>query len=114
MGNTHYLPIEYYLLRAKIDNWTQTDSYAFFRFMDWSMSGAHEMELINHLVHDVPGKVAFDLYYKSSTYDYPYFNETYIFKDFLKKHNLTTANGIPLNLYDFIQNMKVPDIKYIK
>jgi len=111
-ANTHYLPIEYYLLRAKFENWTQVDSYAFFRFMDWSMSGVHEMELINHLVHDILGKDAFDLYYKSSTYDYPYYNETYISKDFLKKHNLTTPNGIPLNLDDFVQNMKVPDIKY--
>ena len=30
--------------------------------MDWSMSGVHEMELINHLVHDILGKDAFDLY----------------------------------------------------
>ena len=111
-ANTHYLPIEYYLLRAKFENWTQVDSYAFFRFMDWSMSGVHEMELINHLVHDILGKKAFNLYYKSSTYDYPYFNETYISKEFLKEHNLTTVNGIPTNLDDFIQNIEVPDIKY--
>ena len=111
-ANTHYLPIEYYLLRAKFENWTQVDSYAFFRFMDWSISGVHEMELINHLVHDILGKKAFNLYYKSSTYDYPYFNETYISKEFLKEHNLTTVNGIPTNLDDFIQNIEVPDIKY--
>ena len=41
------------------------------------MSGLHEMELINHLVHDVLSKDAFDLFYKSSTYDCPYFNETF-------------------------------------
>ena len=111
-ANTHYLPIEYYLLRAKFENWTAVDSYAFFRFMDWSMSGDHEIELISHLVHDILGKSAFDLFYKTVTYDYPYFNETYISKEFLIKNNLTTKNGIPLNLDDKIENMKVPDIKY--
>ena len=111
-ANTHYLPIEYYLLRAKFENWTAVDSYAFFRFMDWSMSGDHEIELISHLVHDILGKSAFDLFYKTVTYDYPYFNETYISTEFLIKNNLTTKNGIPLNLDDKIENMKVPDIKY--
>ena len=111
-ANTHYLPIEYYLLRAKFENWTQVDSYAFYRFMDWSMSGDHEIELISHLVHDILGKKAFDLFFKTVTYDYPYFNETYISKEFLQKNNLTTKTGIPTNLDDFIQNMKVPDIKY--
>ena len=111
-ANTHYLPIEYYLLRAKFENWTQVDSYAFYRFMDWSMSGDHEIELISHLVHDILGKKAFDLYFKTVTYDYPYFNETYISREFLQKNNLTTKTGIPTNLDDFIQNMKVPDIKY--
>ena len=109
-ANTHYLPIEYYLLRAKFENWTQVDSYAFYRFMDWSMSGDHEIELISHLVHDILGKKAFDLYFKTVTYDYPYFNETYISKEFLQKNNLTTKTGIPTNLDDFIQNMKVPAI----
>ena len=111
-ANTHYLPIEYYLLNAKFENWTQVDSYAFFRFMDWSMSGVHEIELISHLVHDILGKKAFDLFYKVLTYDYPYFNETYITKEFLQKNNLTTKTGIPLNLDNFVSKMGVPDIKY--
>ena len=111
-ANTHYLPIEYYIIGAKFENWTQVDSYAFFRFMDWSMSGDHEMELFSHLIHDILGKSAFELYYKSLVYDYPYFNETYISKDYLKKHNLTTENGIPLNMDNFIQKMKIPEIKY--
>ena len=111
-ANTHYLPIEYYLLRSKFENWTMEDSYSFYRFMDWSMSGVHEMELISHLVHDILGKEAFDLFYKSITYDYPYFNDTYITKEFLQKNNLTTPNGIPENLDDYIQKMGVPDIKY--
>ena len=111
-ANTHYLPLEYYLLGIKFENWTQVDSYSFFRFMDWSMSGDHEMELISHLVHDILGKSAFDLYFKTITYDSPYFNETYVTKEFIKKHNLSTKNGIPSNLDDFIQNMPTPDIKY--
>jgi len=111
-ANTHYLPIEYYIIGAKFENWTQVDSYAFFRFMDWSMSGDHEMELFSHLIHDILGKSAFELYYKSLVYDYPYFNETYISEDYLKKHNFTTENGIPLNMDNFIQKMKIPEIKY--
>jgi penicillin amidase len=47
-ANTHYLPIEYHLLRAKFENWTQVDIYAFARYIDWSMSGDHLMELFNH------------------------------------------------------------------
>ena len=111
-ANTHYLPIEYYIIGAKFENWTQVDSYAFFRLMDWSMSGDHEMELFSHLIHDILGKSAFELYYKSLVYDYPYFNETYISEDYLKKHNFTTENGIPLNMDNFIQKMKIPEIKY--
>ena len=111
-ANTHYLPIEYYLLNAKFENWTQLDSYAYFRLMDWSMSGDHEMELISHLINDILGKNAFELYYKTLTYDYPYFNETYVSKEYLKKNNLTTKNEIPLNLDDFLQNIKIPEIKY--
>ena len=111
-ANTHYLPIEYYLLRAKFENWTQVDSYAYFKLMDWSMSGDNEMELINHLINDILGKNAFELYYKTLIYDYPYFNETYVSKEFLKKHNLTTKTEIPLNLDNFIQKLKIPEIKY--
>ena len=111
-ANTHYLPIEYYLLNAKFENWTQIDSYSYFRFMDWSMSGDNGIELINHIINDILGKSAFELFYKTIQYDYPYFNETYISKEFLKKYNLTTKNEIPINLDDFIQNMKIPEIKY--
>ena len=111
-ANTHYLPIEYYLLGAKFENWTQVDSYAFFRLMDWSMSGDHLMELFNHLINDILGKTAFELHYKSLSYDYPYFNDSYVSKDFIKKHNLITDSGIPVNLEDFIQNIKIPEIKY--
>ena len=111
-ANTHYLPIEYYILRAKFENWTQIDSYAYFRLMDWSLSGDNEMEIINHLINDILGKNAFELYYKTIIYDYPYYNETYISKEYLKKHNLTTKNEIPINLDNFIQNLKIPEIKY--
>ena len=111
-ANTHYLPIEYYLLRAKFENWTQVDSYAYFKLMDWSMSGDNEMELINHLINDILGKNAFELYYKTLIYDYPYFNETYVSKEFLKKNNLTTKTEIPINLDNFIQKVKIPEIKY--
>lgn len=111
-ANTHYLPIEYYILRAKFENWTKIDSYSYFRLMDWSMSGDHEMELINHLINDILGKKAFELYYKTLIYDYPYFNETYVSKEFLKTHNLITQSEIPLNMDNFIQNLKIPEIKY--
>ena len=30
-ANSHYLPIEYYILGAKFDNWTKTDIYSFIR-----------------------------------------------------------------------------------
>ena len=72
------------------------------------MSGDHEMELINHLINYFLGKNAFELYYKSLIFDYPYFNETYVSKDYLKKNNLSTNNGVPLYLDDFIQNIKIP------
>ena len=111
-ANTHFLPIEYYILRSKFENWTQIDSYAYFRLMDWSLSGDNEMEIINHLINDILGKNAFELYYKTIIYDYPYYNETYISKEYLKKHNLTTKNEIPINLDNFIQNSKIPEIKY--
>ena len=83
-ANTHYLPIEYYLLRAKFENWTQVDSYAYFRLTDWLMSGDNEMEIVNHLINDILGKNFFELYYKTLIFDYPYFNETYVSKEFLK------------------------------
>ena len=111
-ANTHYLPVEYYLLNAKFENWTQIDSYAYFRLMDLSLSGDYEMEILNHLVHDILGKTAYEIYYKTILYDYPYYNETYVSKDFLKKKNLTTKNEIPLNLDNFIQNLAIPEIKY--
>ena len=111
-ANTHYLPIEYYLLRAKFENWTQVDSYAYFRLTDWSMSGDNEMELVNHLINDILGKNFFELYYKTLIFDYPYFNETYVSKEFLKINNLITKNEIPVNLDNFIQKLKIPEIKY--
>ena len=111
-ANIHYLPIEYYLLRAKFENWTQVDSYAYFRLTDWSMSGDNEMELVNHLINDILGKNFFELYYKTLIFDYPYFNETYVSKEFLKKNNLITKNEIPVNLDNFIQKLKMPEIKY--
>jgi len=111
-ANTHFLPVEYYLLNAKFENWTQVDSYAYFRFMDWAMSGDHEVEILNHVINDILGKDTFELYYKSLMYDYPYYNETYVSKEFLQKKNLITKNEIPLNLDNFIQNLKIPEIKY--
>ena len=111
-ANTHLLPVEYYLLNAKFENWTQVDSYAYFRFMEWAMSGDHEVEILNHVINDILGKETFELYYKSLMYDYPYYNETYISKEFLKKRNLITSNEVPLNLDNFIQNLKIPEIKY--
>ena len=45
-------------------------------------------------------------------YDYPYYKETYISKEFLQKRNLITKNEVPLNLDNFIQNLKIPEIKY--
>ena len=111
-ANSHYLPIEYYILGAKFENWTKTDIYSFIRLMDWSMSGDHEMEVVNHLINDILGKDTFELFYKTTLYDYPYYNETYVSKEYLKKNNFTSEDGKPLNLDNFIQKLEIPKIKY--
>lgn len=111
-ANKHYLPIEYYLINEKWENWTYSDSMAFFRFMDWSMSGDHEFEIVHHLIHDFLGKNSYELFYKTLLYDYPYFNDTYIPESFLKEKNLTTDTGFSLNLESFIDKMKIPEVKY--
>lgn len=109
-ANTNSLPIEYYLLNVKFENWTLIDSFAFMRFMDFSMSGDFHIELLHHLLNDILGKNFYKLHYETVLYDYPYFNETYLTRDFISKNNLSTEKNFAVNLNKKIQLSEIPEI----
>ena len=108
-ANSHKLPIEYYLLNFNFENWTIIDSFVVFRFMEFNMICDHSNELLNHLIHDILGEDFYNLLYKSTLFDFPYFNDTIINKDEIKEMKLNNENNINKYLFN-IEN--IPKINY--
>ena len=110
-AHTHKLPIEYYLLNFKFENWTVIDSFVIFRYMDYFMICDHSNELLNHLVHDILGEDFYNLLYKSTLFDFPYFNDTIISKEEIEEMKLNNKNYNDSNDNAF-NYYKIPKINY--
>ena len=110
-ANTHKLPVEYYLLNFKFENWTVIDSFVIFRYMDYFMICDHSNELLNHLVHDILGDDFYNLLYKSTLFDFPYFNDTIISKEEIEEMKLNNKNYNDSNDNAF-NYYKIPEINY--
>lgn len=110
-ASTHYLPIEFYMLGIRFKEWTLLDSFTHFRLLIFSFALDHPNELLGQLVNDVLGPDYYKLLYRSTLYDFPYFNETIMSAQEIKEMGLEGMNGLPENianknnkkLFDLIQ-----------
>ncbi len=111
-ANTHTLPLEYWILWMKYENWTIIDSYSIFRLLSFSMTLDHTNELLNTLINDYLGKEYFDILYRTTMFDYPYSNETVVNEEEIEEMGLKAKR--PLNIKDkdtLFESVQPPEMK---
>jgi hypothetical protein len=94
-ANNFYLPVEYYLLNIKFENWTLSDSISTYKFIGFMLNFDWQIELFNHLIEQNLGKEFADLLHSVSYDNFPFSNETVISKEELKSLNLTPPTKKP-------------------